>query len=188
VPNIIVIGASAGGVDPLREILKPLPADLQAAIFIVMHIPPSALSVLAEILNRSTALSAAAAVDGQLINPGRIYVAPTNRHMLVEPGYVRLTRGPKENRFRPAIDPLFRTAARAYGKRVLGIVLTGLMGDGTAGLQVIKAEGGTSLVQDPKDALFPSMPERAIRTVPVDFVEPASTMAKRIVELAREPL
>jgi two-component system chemotaxis response regulator CheB len=187
VPNIIAIGASAGGVDALRQIVRPLPADLQAAIFVVMHISPLAPSVLPQILNDAGAMTAAAAVEGERIQPGRIYVAPSDHHMLIEPGVVRLTRGPRENRFRPAIDPLFRTVARAYGSRVLGIVLTGLLGDGAVGLQVIKSERGRTMVQEPGDAMFSSMPLTAMRSTSVDFVLPAAEMPARIVDLVREP-
>jgi len=187
VPNIIVIGASAGGIEPLRTIVRPSPANLQAAIFIVMHLSPLAPSVLPEILQRATSLDVLAAKDGDAIRPGRVYVAPPDHHLLVEPGRVRLTRGPKENRHRPAIDVLFRTAARAYGSRVAGIVLTGLMGDGAAGLQSIKSQGGIAIVQDPEDAAYPSMPERALKTGIVDFVLPASAIANKVADLAREP-
>src|SRR5262245_29960420 len=147
--NIVVIGASAGGVEPLQEILRSLPSNLPAAVFVVMHLSPLAPSALPQILNANGGMKATAAKDGERIEPSRVYVASPNLHMLIEPGRVRLTHGPKENRHRPSIDPLFRTAARAYGPRVLGIVLTGLMDDGAIGLHVIKHEGGTAIVQDP---------------------------------------
>jgi two-component system chemotaxis response regulator CheB len=186
-PNIIVIGASAGGVQSLRDITRPLPADFQAAIFVVMHISPLTPSVLPNILSAGSPLVAAAAFDGDPIEPGRIYVAPPDHHMLVEPGHVRLTRGPKENRHRPAIDPLFRTAARAYGPRVLGIVVSGMLDDGATGLHIIKHEGGIAIVQDPKEAAFPSMPLSAIRAVSVDFILPTKAIAAKIMELVKEP-
>src|SRR5262249_4175978 len=129
-PNIVVIGASAGGVEPLRQIVGSLPSNLQAAVFIVTHLSPLAPSALSQILSRAGPLQSGTAVDGEPIEPARIYVAPPDRHLLIEPGYVRLSRGPRENRNRPAIDPLFRTAARVYGPRVVGIVLTGLLEDG----------------------------------------------------------
>ena len=186
-PNIIVIGASAGGVETLRQIVRPLPADLPAAIFVVMHVSPLTPSLLPNILTAAGLLPASPAQDGDLIEPSRIYVAPPDHHMLVEPGYIRLTRGPKENRHRPAIDPLFWTAARAYGPRVAGIVASGLMDDGATGLYIIKSEGGIAIVQDPKDAMFPSMPLSAIKAVPVDFILPAKAIPGKIVELAKEP-
>src|SRR5262245_47411407 len=133
-PNIIVIGASAGGVEPLRKLVRALPPDLQAAIFIVMHVSPLSPSILAKILRTPGRMKVAAAVDGESIQPGHVYVARSDLHLLVEPGYVRLSRGPRENRHRPAIDPLFRSAARAYGPRVMGIVLTGMLDDGALGL------------------------------------------------------
>jgi two-component system chemotaxis response regulator CheB len=186
-PNIVVIGASAGGVESLCEIVAPLPANLSAAIFVVMHLSPLSPSVLPNILSSAGRLMVSAAVDGDRIVPGRISVAPPDHHMLIEPGRIRLTRGPKENRCRPAIDPLFRTAARAYGERVLGIVASGMLDDGTIGLHVIKSEGGIAIVQEPEDAPFPSMPLSALRTVDVDFVLRASEIAAKITELATEP-
>ena len=164
-PNIIVIGASAGGVQALREIVSPLPANFTAAIFVVMHVGANAPSVIPQILNGAGALPAEHASDGDRILPSRIYVAPPDRHLLIEPGRVRVTRGPRENRHRPAVDPLFRSAARSYGPRVLGIVLTGNLDDGTVGLHIIKSEGGIAIVQDPNEAAFPSMPRNAIRSV-----------------------
>src|SRR5262245_31751368 len=185
-PNIIVIGASAGGVDPLRRIVEPLPGDLQAAIFVVMHLAPLSPSVLPEILQRATSLDVVAASDGQAVKPGRVYVAPPDRHLMVEPGRVRLTRGPKENRHRPGIDVLFRTAARAYGPRVVVGVLPGVMGQGAAGIHVIKSEGGIAIVQDPQEAAFSMMPERALDTGVIDFVLPAAAMPGKIVGMIRE--
>src|SRR5438552_11102897 len=152
-----------------------------------MHISPMAPSLLPRILNSSGPLTAAAAEDGERITPSRIYVAPPDQHLLIEPGRVRLSRGPRENRHRPAIDPLFRSAARAYGPRVVGIVLTGLLDDGAVGLHVIKSEGGVAIVQDPKEAMFPSMPSRAMKAGEVDFVLRVSEIPQKILELAREP-
>jgi two-component system, chemotaxis family, protein-glutamate methylesterase/glutaminase len=183
VPNIVVIGASAGGVEALRKLVAKLPQDLSAAIFVVMHLSPVAPSVLPQLLDSAGPLQATAASNGEPIQPSRIYVAPPDHHLLLERGFMRLTRGPRENRFRPAIDPLFRTAAKAYGREVLGIVLTGALGDGTAGLQIIKTAGGFAMVQDPKEALFDSMPLSAISAVHVDFVLPTAEIARKIVEL-----
>jgi two-component system, chemotaxis family, protein-glutamate methylesterase/glutaminase len=186
-PNIVVIGASAGGVEPLSAIVRTLPEDLKAAIFIVMHISPTSPSVLPTILNRVGQLPTSAAEDLEPIEPGHVYIAPPDMHMLVEPGVIRLTRGPRENRHRPAIDPLFRTAAHAYGQRVLGILLTGMSDDGTLGLHVIKSEGGMAIVQDPREALFPSMPNSALKMVDVDFVLNAAEIPPKILELITEP-
>src|SRR5262245_18771645 len=151
-----------------------------------MHLSPLAPSVLPEILQRATSLQVVSAEDEDRIQPGFVYVAPPDRHLMVDPGKVRLTRGPKENRHRPSIDVLFRTAARAYGPRVAGVVLTGLMGDGAAGIHVIKSEGGIAIVQDPHEAAFSMMPEKALDTGVIDFVLPAKAMPIRITSLVRE--
>jgi two-component system chemotaxis response regulator CheB len=132
--DIIVIGASVGGIEALRAIAGGLPKDLPAAVFVVLHTSPEAPGILADILDRAGALPASFAADGERLLPGRIYVAPPDKHLVVEPNRVRLTRGPKENRFRPAVDPLFRSAAQVYGPRVIGVILTGYLDDGTAGL------------------------------------------------------
>ena len=186
-PNIIVIGASAGGVEALREIIRPLPADFQAALFVVMHVPANWPSVLPSILTSAGGLKSVHPQDGERILPSHIYVAPPDHHMLIEPGRVRITHGPRENRHRPAIDPLFRTAARSYGSRVSGIVLSGNLEDGSVGLYIIKSEGGTTIVQDPDDAVFPGMPRSALRAVKPDFILPAIAIAPKILELVREP-
>src|SRR5438552_3658735 len=184
--NIVVIGASAGGVEALRTMIRPLPANLQAAIFVVMHISPLTPSVLPQILSSAGKMKATAAWDGERIERSRIYVAPPDRHMLIEPGRVRLTRGPRENRHRPAIDPLFRSAARAYGDRVIGIVMTGLLDDGSTGLHIIKSEGGVAIVQDPNEALFPSMPLSAMRTTDIDYILPTQAIAGKILEIVTD--
>ena len=186
-PNIIVIGASAGGIEVLREIIRPLPRNFPAAIFVAMHLSADSPSLLAQILSRAGSLDAVTPNDGDRIEPSKIHVAPPDHHMLVEPGLIRITHGPRENRHRPAIDPLFRTAARAYGPRVLAIVLSGLMNDGTTGLRIVKYEGGTAIVQDPDDAMFPAMPLSAIKAVDVDYVLPATSIAGKVLDLAREP-
>ena len=186
--NIIVIGASAGGFGALKTLVAGLPADFPASIFVVWHISPDVRGVLPQVLNRSATVHAAHAVDGEAIAPNRIYVAPPDRHLLVEKGLVRVTRGPKENRFRPAVDPLFRSAAYAYGRRVIGVVLSGALDDGTAGLWTIKRRGGLAVVQDPLDAEVPSMPRNAMREVAVDYKVPAAKMAELLVRLAGEPI
>jgi two-component system chemotaxis response regulator CheB len=184
--NIIVIGASAGGFDALKSLVGKLPSDLQASIFIVWHMSPDVHGVLPQVLNRAETIHAAHARDGESIEPNRIYVAPPDHHLLVEQGRVRVTRGPKENRFRPAVDPLFRSAAYAYGAQVIGVILSGALDDGTAGLWAIKKRGGLAVVQDPMDAEFPSMPESAMRAVEVDYSVPISEMADLLVELSRK--
>ncbi|HEY0378496.1 MAG TPA: chemotaxis protein CheB [Pyrinomonadaceae bacterium] len=181
--NIVVIGASVGGIEALRTIAGGLPAEFPASVFVVLHVAPYSPGILADILDRAGVLSAANAVDGERIQPGRIYVAPPDRHLVIEPNRVRLTRGPKENRFRPAVDPLFRSAAQVYGPRVVGVVLTGYLDDGTAGLWAVKQLGGTTVVQDPLDALAPSMPRSAMRQVSVDYCVPADEIAPLLVRL-----
>jgi two-component system chemotaxis response regulator CheB len=177
--DIVVIGASAGGLQALLELLAPLPFELPAAIFIVVHTAPEGTGLLPDILERSGARRAAYAEDGAAIEHGRIYIAPADCHLLVKRERVRVTHGPRENRFRPAIDPLFRTAARAYGARVIGIVLSGGLDDGTHGLELIKRHGGIAIAQDPQDALIPAMPLSAIQNVEVDYIlEPGAIGAK----------
>jgi two-component system, chemotaxis family, protein-glutamate methylesterase/glutaminase len=170
--DIIVVGASAGGVEALVSLVDGLPADLPASVFVVLHVRASRTSGLARILERRGDLEAAAPTDGEPIRPGRIYVAPADNHLLVKPGFVRVVRGPKENGRRPAVDPLFRTAARAYGPRVIGVVLSGSLDDGTAGLRSINRAGGVAVVQEPDDAIFPDMPQSVIENVDVDQVVP----------------
>lgn len=187
-PVIIVIGASAGGFKVLQQLAADLPPDLPAALFIVWHISPESHGVLPQALERAGPLPAANATDGEAISAGRIYVAPPDHHLLVERGRVRITRGPKEHRFRPAVDPLFRSAAFAYGPRVVGVVLSGALDDGAAGLRAIKRRGGTAVAQDPLDAEVPSMPRSAIRVTAVDHILPASDLAALLVRLSREPI
>jgi two-component system chemotaxis response regulator CheB len=185
--DMIVIGASAGGVEALVTLVGSLPPDLPGALFLVLHIPAQSPSLLPEILNRSGLLHALHPVDGQEIQYGHIYIAPPDHHLMVEEGIVHIVRGPKENRHRPAIDPLFRSAARTYGTRVVGVILTGSMDDGTAGLLAIKRRGGKTIVQDPQDALFASMPQSAIAHVEVDHVIPLSDMGPLLAQLIHEP-
>ena len=185
--DIIVVGTSAGGIETLRTIVSGLPKDFPATVFVVMHTGVDSPGILDRILQRSSPLPIVSARDKEKFRTGYIYVAPPDHHLLVERGRICLTRGPKENRFRPAIDPLFRSAAYVYGPRVIGVVLTGGLDDGTAGLWSIKHLGGTAVVQDPNDALFPSMPTNALRYVEVDHTVPAAEIAPLLIELnARE--
>ena len=176
--DIVVIGGSAGAIEALTELVALLPADLQAALFVVVHTFPVGESLLPTILTRESRLVAKVAEDGEPIECDRIYVAPRDCHLLIEPGRVKLSSGPKEGGHRPAIDPLFRSAARAYGKRVVGVVLSGTLDDGSAGLRVIRRHGGTAIVQEPTEALFAKMPQNAIDTAQPQHVA-------SIVEIAR---
>jgi two-component system chemotaxis response regulator CheB len=189
--NVIVVGASAGGVSSLMQLVSGLPADLDAAVAVALHVPEEAPSALPVILSRNGPLPAAHAADGESLLHGRIYVAPPGRHLLIKRRTVRSVNGPNENGHRPAIDPLFRSAARAHGRRTMGVILSGSLDDGTAGLYTIKQRGGAALVQDPKDALFGSMPSSALEHVSVDFVGDipslASELVRRAKKLASEP-
>lgn len=184
--QIVVIGASAGGIEALRELVAGLPAGFPAPICVVLHTTPQAPGVLDAILTRAGKLPAQNARDCDRLAPGHIYVAPPDCHLLVEPGKVRVTKGPRENRFRPAIDPLFRSAAQVYGPATIGVVLTGNLDDGTAGLWAVKQLGGTAIVQDPHDALFPGMPLSALRHVRVDYSVPLAELTPLLVQLTAE--
>lgn len=188
--DIVVVGASTGGVQALREILRGLPRDFPGAVLVAMHLSPRDRSRLPDILNRSGALPAEHPSDGQVIEHGRVYIAPPNHHLLFT-ATDRLgvsCRAPTEKGFRPAVDPLFRTAALRCGKRVVGVVLTGAMDDGTAGLIQVKAHGGIAVVQDPSEALLPNMPLSAICNVEVDYVVRLAQIPGLLLRLAAAPV
>ena len=185
--DIIVIGTSAGGLKALGAIVGALPADINAVLFIVQHLAPDNPSILPKILSDVSALPAHHPSDRELIQTGRIYVAPPDHHLLVNQGSMRVVRGPQENRFRPAIDALFRSAARAYGSRVVGVVLTGYLDDGTVGLQAIKKRGGVAIVQDPSESEYPSMAKSALRYVRVDHCSSLAEIPDLLVRLSNEP-
>jgi two-component system, chemotaxis family, protein-glutamate methylesterase/glutaminase len=184
--DIIVIGFSAGGVDPLVRLMTEFPADLAAAVFIVHHFPAKSVSALPSIVRRAARLPAGHPEDGEPVVPGHIYIAPPNRHMLLGEGRIQLTNGPREHGHRPAVDPLFRTAARTYGARVVGVLLSGTLDDGTEGLLAIKRFHGVTVVQDPAEALYPGMPKSAIEEVGVDHVEPVGRIGSLLVRLTTE--
>jgi two-component system, chemotaxis family, protein-glutamate methylesterase/glutaminase len=184
--GIVVVGASAGGVEALVDLAASLPSDLSAAVFVVLHLPATGTSALPEILRRQGPLPAAHVRDGEPIQPGRIYVAPPDHHVLLRTGHVHLSRGPRENGHRPAIDPLFRSAAREYATRVIGVVLSGALDDGTAGLLAIKSRGGVAVVQTPGDALYQGMPGNALEHAQVDHVLAAASMGKLLTRLLAE--
>jgi two-component system chemotaxis response regulator CheB len=181
--DIIVIGGSAGAIDALNAILPALDRSLPAAIFVVVHSGEDAPGLLASIFQRSTELTVRYAEDREPIELGAICLAPPDRHLLLKPGEVRVVRGPKENNFRPAIDPLFRSAAYTYGPRVIGVLLSGLLDDGTYGLMQIKQQGGVTVAQSPDDASQPDMPLSAIQRVGVDHVASAAEIAPLLHEL-----
>jgi two-component system, chemotaxis family, protein-glutamate methylesterase/glutaminase len=186
--DIVVIGGSAGSIEAISELVRGLPPDFPGSVFVVVHFPGYVSSTLPRILSRAGPLPARHARDGEPIEPGRIYVAPPDWHLHLSDGRVRLTRGPKENGHRPAIDPLFRTAAHQFGPRVVGIVLSGNLNDGTAGLLTIKQQGGLALVQSLDTALYPGMPRSAMDNVAVDHLLSATEMADLLAQLAAEPV
>lgn len=184
--DIIVIGSSHGGTEPLTQLVRKLSLDLQASVFIVRHIPSDSQNYLVDILARNTPLTVIPAGHCEDIQRNTIYIAPSNFHLLVNSTHTYLSDGPRENLCRPAIDPLFRSAAVAYGPRVIGIVLSGELDDGTAGLHTIKKCGGTAIVQDPATAVARSMPESALENVAVDYAIAASDMGSLVNDLVKE--
>ncbi len=185
--DLIVIGASAGGVEALKRLVAQLPEDLPAAVLIVLHVWSQGRSILPQILNHAGPLPAYHAADREPLEYGRIYVAPPDYHMMVCNGHIEVTRGPKENRHRPAIDPLFRSAAFYHGPRVVGVILTGTLSDGAAGLMAVKRRGGVAIVQDPADAQFGGMPVSAIEYTPVDYILPLTEIPRKLALLAGQP-
>lgn len=184
--DIVVVGSSAGGVEALRLFCAALPADLPAAVFVAQHMAPSGRSILPQLLDKAGPLRALSPIDGQEIEHGHVYVVSPDLHMLLRPGRILMRRGPHENRTRPAVDALFRSAAVHYGARVIGVVLTGLLDDGTEGLIAIKAGGGLSIVQDPDEAAWPSMPKNALKRDHVDYVLSLVDIAGLLGKLTRE--
>jgi two-component system chemotaxis response regulator CheB len=186
--DILLIGASAGGVQTIAELVRLLPRDLPAAVFVVLHVAPFGSSSMPAILSRSGPIPAIHPKDGEPILPGKIYVAPPDHHLVLEPDRVRLSRGPTENGHRPSVDVLFRTGAEVYGPRVIAVVLTGNLDDGTVGLAIVKKHGGVAIVQDPTEADYPGMPRSAIASVDVDHVLPIAGIAPLLVDLVQQPL
>ncbi|MFY9805669.1 MAG: chemotaxis protein CheB [Pseudonocardiaceae bacterium] len=183
--GVVAIGASAGGVEALRAVVGGLPPELPAAVLVVLHIPRYAPSALPGILDRSGPLPAVPATHGVPARPGTIYVAPADHHLLLRDGHLQLSVGPTENGHRPAIDPLFRSAARAFGPGAIGVVLSGTRDDGAAGLTAIVEQGGQAIVQDPDEALHRSMPAHALEQVAGAHVLPAAKIGALLGELVR---
>lgn len=185
--DIIVIGGSAGAVDPLIHLAGRMPAGIRAAIFVVLHIAPSSKGEMAGLIQRAGALPCSVARDGEPIREGHIYMARPDHHLLLEAGRMRVAHGPKENMVRPAIDPLFRSAAAAYGPRVIGVILSGMLDDGAQGLAAIKAAGGLAVVQHPKDARYPSMPLSATLAAEPHYRVPIAEMPALLERLVAQP-
>jgi len=186
--RIVVIGASAGGVEALMKLTAALPPHFAAPVVVVLHVGAETPSVLPQILGRSGPLPAREASDGERLRPGTIYTAIPDHHVLVdEDKTLRLVKGPRENRQRPAIDPLFRSAALAFRSRCIGTILTGTLDDGTAGMLAVKKAGGATIVQDPADAMYASMPQSVLDYVKVDYVLPLAGIAAKLVDCVRAP-
>jgi two-component system, chemotaxis family, protein-glutamate methylesterase/glutaminase len=184
---VVVAGASAGGVEALIALVRSLPVDFPYAVLVVLHVSPAGTSVLPAILGRACRLPVASPADGDELRTGHVYVAPPDAHLVVEDGRLRLSQAPRENGHRPAIDPTMRTAAAAYDGGTIGIVLSGSRDDGTAGLIAIKAGGGTAIAQDPREALYPAMPQSAVAHVELDAVLPVDEMANWILTNRPKP-
>jgi two-component system chemotaxis response regulator CheB len=187
VSRIVVVGASSGGIEALTRLAASLPSAFPAALCVVQHSSAQSPGVLDGILDRAGHLPAHPVRGGERPQPGHIYVAPPDRHLVLEPNRLRLTKGPRENRFRPAVDPLFRSAAQVYGPAAVGVILTGNLDDGAAGLWAIKQLGGVAIVQDPADAAYPSMPLSAIRHVKVDHVVPLREVGPLLARVVSTP-
>jgi two-component system chemotaxis response regulator CheB len=183
--DIIVIGGSTGSGAVLKRLLSELPPDLEASLFIATHMPSGSSGYLADMLDKTSALPIAQAMDGQPIEEGRIYVAAPDRHLLIDDGTLRLGDGPRENMTRPSIDSLFRSAALSYGSRAVGVILTGLLNDGASGLFTIKQAGGTAIVQHPLDAEADQMPLAALDAVDADVVATEADLAAVLAEISR---
>jgi two-component system chemotaxis response regulator CheB len=184
--NVVVIGASAGGIEALQRVIGALPADLDAAVAVVLHLAPGLSSHLHQILGRVARMPVAMAMEDAPLLRGRVYVARPDHHLLVEGDWIRVTQGPEDHRQRPAIDVLFRSAAEAYGECTVGVLLTGMLYDGTSGLLAIKERGGRALVQSPSSAEYDSMPLHALWHVEVDRIVPLDEMAAAIVQAVSE--
>jgi two-component system, chemotaxis family, protein-glutamate methylesterase/glutaminase len=183
--DIIVIGASAGGVEAISRVIADLPRDVRAAILVVLHISRGR-SLLPEILTRAGRLPAAHPTDGEPLQYGRVYVAPPDHHMVVDRGTVRVVHTASENGVRPAVDPLFRSAARTYRSRVLAVILTGTLDDGTAGMLAVKQGGGVTIAQDPNEAFSPGMPRSAVNAGAIDHVLPLRDIPVLLAALVEE--
>jgi len=186
--DIIAIGGSSGAIGPLQQVMSELRLELPAAVFVVVHTSPDRPSLLPEVITRHASIGASTAMHGEKVQEGRVYVAPSDNHLSLQHEYVQVVRGPRENGQRPAVDVLFRSAAREYGPRVIGVVLSGQLDCGTAGLLAIRARGGLAIVQDPAEATFPGMPSNALKHVQVDHVLPAKKIGMLLARIAGAPV
>lgn len=184
--DIFVVGGSAGSSGPLRELITALPRDFPGSVFVTTHLPSTHESYLPELLAQASKIPVRAAVDGQPIEAGRVYMAARDRHLLLIDSTLRMGYGPRENMSRPSIDPMFRSAALSYGPRAVGVVLSGMLNDGASGLYAIKQAGGTAIVQHPVDALEPDMPRAALEAVDADYVAPAADLAALFSQVAQQ--
>jgi len=182
--DVIVIGGSLGALEALQHLLAELPADLPAAVFVVIHMAPDRRSRLPEVIAQYGSMAASAAVHGERIRKGHIYVAPSDNHLSLQGEYVRVVRGPRENGHRPAVDVLFRSAAREFGPRVIGVVLSGQLDCGTEGMMAVRARGGLTVVQEPAEATFPEMPRSVLEHMPVDHALRAEQIGLLLARLA----
>ncbi|MGE5207180.1 MAG: chemotaxis protein CheB [Chlamydiota bacterium] len=180
---MVVMGGSAGGIPPIQRVLSALPSDFPASIFVTIHTAAEGPRLLSDVFNRMSSLPVTYAGDCETVRKSHIYLAPPDRHLLLVNGSMRLTTGPRENRHRPAIDPLFRSAARAYGGRVVAVLFSGLLDDGTAGLKAVSRQGGVAIVQDPGEARFASMPQNAVRNDSPQYVLPVRQIASTLITL-----
>jgi two-component system chemotaxis response regulator CheB len=186
--RVVGVAASAGGVEALQRLVEHLPADLDAALCVVLHIPSTGRSLLAPILGRATKLTVVLATDGAPLRPGTVYVAPADHHLLIRADRIELSSGPKENGVRPAADPMFRSLARSWGSAAVAVVLSGALDDGAAGALAVAQAGGRVLVQDPDDALVPSMPVSALAVTTAHDVLPVSEMGEALRRYTETPV
>lgn len=187
--NIIVIGASSGGITAIKEVINGLPKNINAAVVVVLHVSPNSdCGIITSILQNYTSLTCMVASNGMILEKGFLYLAPAGQQLMVKENSIVLTHGPYENKYRPAIDVLFRSAAVYYGNRVIGVILTGLLDDGTSGMYAIKKSGGLCIVQDPSDASFPDMPKSVLNKIAVDYILPVTEIAEAIMSFLAVPL
>jgi two-component system chemotaxis response regulator CheB len=187
--NIIVIGASAGGFQAISEVISVLPGNIDAAVFIIIHISDkSNAEHIAQYCQKSTSLTCSVPADGSKIQRGHLYVAPANYHMMLKDNSITINQGARENKYRPSIDVLFRSAAAHFGSRVISLILTGMLDDGTSGMSAIKRSGGICIVQDPSEAEFPDMPQSVINHLKVDYCLPLKEIGLKLNDILSLPL